>query len=90
MLHNSKAKCWVSEIVYVNVTEQHNKYMSRRICLCECYMISQQIYKSENLFMWMLRDITTNIWVEGIVYVNVTWYHNKYIRVGEIVYVNVT
>jgi hypothetical protein len=42
------------------------------------------------LFMWMLRDITTKFWVEGIVYVNVKWYHNKYIWVGEIVYVNVT
>jgi hypothetical protein len=54
-------------------------YMSQRLCLCKCYMISQQIYELENLFMWMLRDITTKVWVEGIVYVNVTWYHNKYI-----------
>jgi hypothetical protein len=40
--------------------------------------------------MWMLRDITTKISVEEIVYVNVTWYHNKYIWVGEFVYVNAT
>jgi hypothetical protein len=35
---------------------------------------SKQIYEQEKLFMWMLRDITTKISVEEIVYVNGTWY----------------